>query len=289
MASFGIALSFLALLGWGFGDFFIQRAARSIGSLRALFFIAASGAMILFPFVVRDLPAIFTSSSPFWIIPLTSAFGLLPALAFFEGLRVGKITVVEPILILELPITVALSVFIRQEHIQLLQTMAIALVFAGMMLVVMKRLPHFRKSLALERGALFALAAACGLGLGNFIVGVSSQNVGPMVTIWFSHFCFAAYCLILLILRHETKGLLRAFWNAKSKIASQVAFDLTAWLSFAHATTLIPISIATTISEAYIILASLLGIFVNHERIKKHQWIGIALAVLGALTLSFSS
>lgn len=287
MPSLGIILAFVALIGWGFGDFFIQRTARSIGSLRALFFIAAGGSLILLPFVAREIPEILTASSPIWILTVTSALGLFPALGYFEGLREGKMSVIEPILSLELPITIGLGVVIHGEHVSLGQALAIALVFVGIILIVTKRRPSLGRVRVLERGVLFAIAAACGLGLGNFIVGISSQNVGPVLTIWFTHTCFALYCFFLLAARRELGGLGAALLKAKAKVGAQVAFDLTAWLSFATATTLVPISIATTISESYIVLASLLGLYVNRERIKTHQALGMACAAGGAILLSY--
>lgn len=39
----GILFAFIALISWGFGDFFIQKTTRIIGSWKALFFIGIVG------------------------------------------------------------------------------------------------------------------------------------------------------------------------------------------------------------------------------------------------------
>jgi drug/metabolite transporter (DMT)-like permease len=62
-----------------------------------------------------------------------------------------------------------------------------------------------------------------------------------------------------------------------------------AWVSFAKATTFIPIAIATTISESYIALAVLLGLFVNREKLRTHQILGITLATFGVIILAYYS
>lgn len=289
MHSFGILLAFMALVGWGFGDFFIQKASRRIGAAKALFFITCIGSLVLLPFVAPQLPEIFAARPQIWFLVLTSALGFFPAILYFEGLKRGKLTVVEPVLSLELPITIGLSLAFLHEHVSLIQSLAIVAVFIGIILVVTKHLPSFRAKASLERGALFGLAGAFGLGLGNFVTGVFSQSVGPLVTVWFSRTCFAVYAFALLAYQRETTHLFSDFRKSVRVILTESAFDLTAWLSFAFATTLIPISIATTISETYIALAVLLGILVNHEKIRRHQAIGICLAVVGAVVLAYLS
>jgi drug/metabolite transporter (DMT)-like permease len=48
-------------------------------------------------------------------------------------------------------------------------------------------------------------------------------------------------------------------------------FTNIAWISYSLSTVYIPIGIATSISESYIAFASLLGIIINKEKLKKHQ------------------
>ncbi|MDI6821251.1 MAG: hypothetical protein QMD65_03755 [Patescibacteria group bacterium] len=47
------------------------------------------------------------------------------------------------------------------------------------------------------------------------------------------------------------------------------------------------ISIATTISENYIALTVLLGVFINKEKLQRHQFFGIAIAIISVLVLSY--
>lgn len=65
--------------------------------------------------------------------------------------------------------------------------------------------------------------------------------------------------------------------------------DNAAWVLYATATTLIPISLAITISESYIILAVILGVTINKEELSRHQWIGIVLSLVAVITLSYIS
>lgn len=53
----GIGLAFVAMLCWGIGDFWIQKSARKVGDVEALFFITAFGALTLSPFAYKNIPA----------------------------------------------------------------------------------------------------------------------------------------------------------------------------------------------------------------------------------------
>ena len=97
-ANIGIALAFVAMLSWGFGDFWIQRATRKIGDWETLFVITIFGAVILLPFVYRDLPALFTGSAvTLLVLAVLCVVLFLAAILDFEALRVGKLAIIEPV------------------------------------------------------------------------------------------------------------------------------------------------------------------------------------------------
>ena len=100
----GILFAFIALVSWGFGDFFIQKTTRVVGSWNVLFFIGIVGLIGLFPFVKNDLASL--NNSNLLLLGLLGVVVVFAALFDFEALRQGKIAIVEPIIGLELPITV---------------------------------------------------------------------------------------------------------------------------------------------------------------------------------------
>ncbi len=91
---------------------------------------------------------------------------------------------------------------------------------------------------------------------------------------------------LILIYKGEFKNIWQDLKKSPILIPAMGVIDNMAWVAFGYATTFIPISIAATISESYIVLASLLGICVNREKLKSHQIIGIILAIGGVLLLS---
>src|SRR3989344_3237430 len=120
----GVLFAIIALLSWGSGDFLIQRSTRKFGDWISLFYITAIGAIILSFFVYNDLELIFTLKN-FFLLVAASILILFVALSEFEAFRVGKISVIEPILALEVLVTVALSSIILREHLNFFQTLLI--------------------------------------------------------------------------------------------------------------------------------------------------------------------
>lgn len=284
----GILFAFIALISWGFGDFFIQRTTRAVGSWKALFFIGVVGLVGLLPFVKNDLASL--SGENLLQLSLLGVVVVFAALFDFEALREGKIAIVEPIIGLELPITVGLSLAFVGESLSALQLFYIGIVFIGIMLSITAhhtRLHYHRR--IFERGVILAGVGAIGMALTNFLVGVSSQDISPLVTIWFAHSLLAVVCGIYIQSKGGFRSIMTDLINHPKPIIGQSILDNLAWVSFAKSTTYIPIAIATTISESYIALAVLLGIFVNREKLRAHQIAGVALATIGVIMLSYFS
>src|SRR3989338_6384896 len=122
--SLGIFFAFVALFAWGFGDFLIQKTTRRIGSAGSLFFITLVGSCLFLLPALNELKRFdsldyrLTGS-----LALLATCLVLTVAAFFEleGLRSGKIAVIEPVLSLELPVTVLLSVIFLSEQPSLAQ------------------------------------------------------------------------------------------------------------------------------------------------------------------------
>ncbi len=288
MQYIGICFAFIALVSWGFGDFFIQKTARAVGSWKALFFIGFVACIGLLPFVGADLMRV--SGSDVLLLSVLGTVVVFAALFDFEALRQGKIAIVEPILGLELPLTIGLSLALAQESLSLIQYICIVGVFLGILFTITTHYTHWHYHKRLfEKGVILAGIGAIGMALTNVLVGISSQDISPLLTIWFAHTLLATVCGTYLVYRGEFQHLVTDVRKNPIPIIAQSLLDNVAWVSFAQATTYIPIAIATTISESYIALAVFLGVFVNRETLRKHQRIGVILTIIGVMLLAYVS
>lgn len=280
----GIALAFLALLSWGFGDFLIQRSTRAFGDWVALFYIEVFGTIVLLPFVWNDLKTLSTSEG--LIILITASIVILfAALYNFEALRIGKISVIEPIYALEVPVTVLLATIIIREHLSISQLVLIATLILGIFLVSTKSFEHIKK-IHLERGVWFAIIGTIAMGMANFLFGVGSRVTSPLLINWFTG-AFIALVTIVYLASQKQLGHIVNGWRQQPGLVLGVSFfDNLAWVAYSTSMLFIPISIATGISESYIGLAAVLGLIYNHEKLVRHQWVGLALSVVSVLILA---
>ncbi|MFA6429187.1 MAG: DMT family transporter [Patescibacteria group bacterium] len=284
----GVIFAFLAMMAWGVGDFLIQRSTRKFGNSIALFCITAFAAVALFPWVMDDLPSLFTLDYRFWLLMGASVIMLFAALFDFEALREGKISVVEPVYALEVPIAVGLSSFLLAEWLSGTQWLLIVALVVSICLVSLKSL-HILRSFRIEKGVLLAGVATLGMGTSNFLFGVGSRVTDPLMTNWFVS-AFVAVVMALHLTQTGKWSVLAQRWKTqKSLMLSVSVIDNIAWIAYSYSTLTIPIGIATAISESYIAVAALLGLVWNKEKLVIHQKIALVSAIVLVIILGWTS
>mgnify|MGYP001589684440 FL=1 len=219
---------------------------------------------------------------------------MIGALAYFigafldlESLKEGKLDIVEPIWSFEIVSSSLLAFFVLGETVSPLQILFIILLIASLMLVSLRTL-HFERRHLVEKGVYIALLAAVTMGAANFLIGVGSRNVDAITIKWGMDIFLAIGSGIFMLKNGEFKSLRRKVRGNSKTILCMSVFDNAAWLAFGFSMVFAPISIAVAISESYIVIAVLLGYFVNKEKLKKHQIIGLVLSVISAVYLASS-
>lgn len=291
---FGIGAALIAFLAWGFGDFFIQRSTRKVGTLISLFVIGLIGFVFLLPFVWNEIPNIFSSRSVLSLIAITVGITLLTALAELEALRRGKIAVIEPILSFELVFTAAIGIALLQEKVTLWQSLIILIIFVGIILAVIRKpekhwWQFWKKHSWLEQGVLLAVLGALLMGVTNVLSGLLSRNTSPIAAIWFIHGSLALIVFGWFIIRQRVAKTYQLILENKRTVLTQGFLDNIAWLAYAYAVLSIPISITIAITESYVALSSILGVVINHERLQRHQYVGAILSITAAVILAIVS
>jgi drug/metabolite transporter (DMT)-like permease len=283
----GVLFALAALLCWGLGDFLIQKNVRKFGDAVVLFFVTAFGAIAIFPFIYSELGTVFGIVGNWWLLMLLSVVILIAGLLDFEALRIGKISVIEPVFALEVPITALLAAIIIKEYLNFWQVFFIILLFLGIFLVAVKSFSFFKnfKKLKWERGVWQAILATLGMGGVNLLFAVGARETSPMMVNWVTSVFMAIFMLIYLLSKGRWGEIVRDWKKRKGLILSVGLVDNLAWIFFAFSVMYIPIAIAIGISESYIALAAALGFILNKEKIKTHQWAGLCLVVVAVVAL----
>ena len=288
MNSLGLLFVIGAVIAWTIGDFSIQKGTRKFGDVATLGLIGSVGLVGLLPFVFREIPEVLRNSDQLLLFILLSVVTLFSALFLFEGLKRGKLAIIEPVFGIELPFTVLFSIVLGHENLQWFLYALMGVVFIGFLLTITSDISHLKfHRTFFEKGVVFAGIGSIGMGLINFLTGVGSQTISPLMTVWFMHSFLAIACFGYLIARGEFSGFLRMFKKHNAPALGLALGDNLAWIFYAMSMALIPISIATTISESYIVLNVLLGLFVNKEKIRAHQFMGIAIVICGVFAISW--
>ncbi|MEK7087928.1 MAG: DMT family transporter [Patescibacteria group bacterium] len=285
--SVGIGLAFVAMLCWGIGDFLIQRSTRKFGNFETIFLITGFGLVILFPFVYKNLPALFGSEmrTGLLVLTITGIMHFVAALLELESLKRGKIAVVEPIWSLEILSAAFLAFLILGETMTRYEIGIVAFLMIGLFLVSFRGRFLSRRHF-LERGVYFAFAGALTMGAAAFLTGWSARLTDPLMASFAVNVFLVVFSGGYLLAKGWLPKLFRDVIQYPWTVFPMVIADNAAWVAYAFALVLIPIGIATALSESYIIIAVVLRLLVNHERLERHQKIGLGVAIAAAVILA---
>lgn len=286
--SLGIIAALIAMLSWGFGDFLIQRSTRKIGDFETLFLITLFAVIILIPFVRNDLInllSVFNRTS--WILLSGGILLFIAALLEFEALKKGKISVIEPTWSLEIPTAVILSTLVLNESLTKFQIILIIGLITGLILVSYRN-GTITKRFLLEKGVRISILAAIIMGATNFFVGWGARETDPLLVNFVISFISFIGSGVFLIYKKKLGGAFKHLIHYPKIVIPMMVLDNLAWIAFAYGMVLAPIGITVALSESYIIIAVLLGIFVGREKLEGHQYFGLVIATLSAIALALS-
>ena len=282
----GIGLAIVAMLSWGIGDFLIQRSARKIGDWETLFVITAFGTLVLFPLVYRNIPQLF-SEDLFGLAVLIGSGLLLTvaSLCIFEAFKKGKLSILEPILSFEIPAASILAFVVLGDQISLTQVVLIATLMIGLSLLSFRE-KYISKSFFLEKGIVLFFVGAFLMGAGDFFLGWGARLTDPLIANFVLSFVIATISGAALVMRGQIRKTIQDIRANRASLLVMSISDNIAWVAYAFAMSLVPIAIATGLSESSIIVAVVLGLFVNRERPQLHQKLGMVIALASAITLA---
>jgi len=295
--SWPIILAFGAMVAWGVGDFLIQRTVKRVGWLETMFWIYLGSFIFLLPFIWPHLSAL--TGTDLLILAILGTTTFLGALTHFKALNIGKLSVVEIILSFELPLTIIFGVLFLRNQLYFYQVGLIAVLFVGVALLSIdftKMHRHWlwffweRRRVILERGILLAMATAVLLSLTNFFTAVGATRLNPLLVIWLSWALGGAVCLGYFLIKNKTRLLFKDGRRNWHLILIMVIVDIAAWLFFAFSLSQgEELAVVAAITESYVVIAMLLGLKFNKEKIRGWQYLGAALAFVSSVLMGIFS
>ncbi len=289
-----IIFAFLAMICWGVGDFFTQKTVRRIGDFKALLWINLLGGLALTPFVIKDFPLIFQGWNLVSLIIL-SLIQLAYGLFLFKAFDKGKLSVVEVVMIGELPLTIILGLIFFGERLSGLQLLVVIAIIIGVFLVSKSRSTwrdkvrtfFGRRKFVWEKGVIMATLAVLFSAAYNFFTALNSREISAFTAVWFPWLLSSLLLLVYVFFKEDFKGFLKTSRKSSRVIITASLLDTLGWLFFALAVVSEDLSIITAIVSGYAVLSMFLGVRFNKEKIGGWQYAGAAIVLTGAIVMSF--
>jgi drug/metabolite transporter (DMT)-like permease len=294
----------LSALSWGISTLLAAVAARRIGALRTLVLgevAGLSGYVTLFVLGNFSLRGV---GSTAWLLVLAGVIAVTGYLAMYRGLESGHVGLVSAITACYGGVIAVLSVVLLGEQLT-------AATVVGVMLAVLRRAaahpprepagaPATASAAALPAAALptasagalpaapavgvaFGLVAALCYGVGGFMIGRYTRDLGWLVPVVVAR--GGAMMLLLVLLATPLRGPVgtRRVSGAAWALAAGLA-DAAGLVFFARGDQVDLVAVTAAVSSAYPIIPLIGGLLVFRERMARQQ-IGGAILILAGLVL----
>jgi drug/metabolite transporter (DMT)-like permease len=304
----------LAALSWGIATLMAAVAVRRIGALRTVVFGEAAGLAgywTLFGLGHFSLRGVGGSA---WLLVLSGVIGVAGYLALYRGLESGHVGLVSAISACYGGVIAVLSVLLLHERLTAAAIAGIAATVAGVMLAVTRReaspAPPEPVTLAPAGvshdplagqpatvskppaiGVAFGLIAALCYGIGGFMIGRYTRNLGWLVPVVVAR--GGAMIMLLALLASPLRGFSAP---AGSRPGSGLAWALAAGLTdaaglvfFTRGDQVGLVAVTAAVSSAYPVIPLIGGVLVFRERLVRPQAGGAVLILAGLILLGLGS
>lgn len=274
-----LPLALFALVAWSIQRLLSKVALTTLGTRKFYLFSAVVSLVVYTPYLVWRPPA---------VSELLPAFGLacLMAVTFgitTEAIRRGPLGAVSPVTALSPAITAVLAVNLLGERLTPLAYLGVVLAPIGVVLISLGP----TKSKGQQGWLALAILSLILQGIGAFIAKLVVSPAGPSALLLMG----AAVQVVVGLFLAPPR-----VWSATDLRGRPAAFTIIAYVIAGIATIGYLLALASGPAAAVVplvatspALAGLLGIAILKEETNRPQWVGITLALSGAVLLSLST
>jgi drug/metabolite transporter (DMT)-like permease len=291
---FGLLTGLGAALSWGTMDIATALASRRIGSLR----VTAAVQLICAVFLVgAGLVAGTTLPTDVATLGTATLLGLIGAgayLAYFNGLRIGPISVVSGMVAAYGGLTVVLSVVFRGESLTIVQALDATVATVGVILTGVAFDGGLRATRFAGPGVGFAVVALVLFALMAITMDVALETADWLQVLVVSRLVIVAVSIaaitgLAVVGRRNPEravpGSTRPTWRVGAMLVVAGALDASGLIAFAIGLSNAPtwmVGLASSFGPAVTILVA---VAVLGERLKPIQWLGLVGVAIGMVAI----
>lgn len=291
----GIACAAVTCLTWGVADYLAALISRRVGETGALLRIQLVGVPILLLGWAILRPPLPDADNLAWITAAAGCF-VVGYLAFFNGLRVGAISLVSPISSAgsAVPVLAAIAFFGEAPSVTRLGGIGLTLVGIWVLLAdpgAISALAREGRRQGIRAGVVTLLAWGSGTALllpavktaGAFVsVATLRLEVLAIIVVWWlidrarSRGFIPDPSVVSVVANGDTGP--RGTWQW---VVPAAVLDLTAFFAYGVALRDAPAAVAAPVASAYPLVTILIARRHLHERLTNREWIGVGLTLVG--------
>lgn len=270
-----IVLGLLAAVLWGLPDVPLAVAVRRVGELPVLVWSLAIGTLAVLP-IVAATGAPHLTTRGFGLAIAAAAVTVPAYLTAFTAFQTCPVSVVTPILSCEGAAAAVIAV-IFGERLGLALAVFLALAVIGVVLVGISGGEHQN---AHARGVVFVCLAALIWGVVLSLGAPVARELG----VWWGFLLVRIFALLfalaLALGSRRGPALGPALRREPWRIAAWGLGDAGAYLCFYLAAHRGPVAVASVLAAQFALFGALSGVLLLDERLRAHQWLGIAIVVV---------
>jgi drug/metabolite transporter (DMT)-like permease len=235
------------------------------------------GAVLIVPIAALSGPVPGASDMPIAVAP--ALVGLAGSFAYWLALRDGMLSIVSPTVAISGGIGAVIAIVLLGERFSTLGLIGIAIAVAGVVLATFTRA-------GTAKGVWWAVLSAALLGSYTVSLAAAAERIGPMWSV-------ASYRLtsifVLLPIALATRRAVALDRPMLRVVVAAAALETVGFVAFTSALDLGPVAVVAVVTAQFSTVAVVLAAAVLHERLVRHQWIGVAMMIasttlLGALS-----
>jgi drug/metabolite transporter (DMT)-like permease len=288
----GILLGLVTALTWGGADFLARFATHRVGTLRTMFYMQATGFVLLTIF----LPwlggwghlADGSGWQPWAWGLLAGCINAVSTLALYRSFEIGKMAVVAPLSASYPVLTVLLSI-LTGERLTPLRAAGIVFTLLGMLVVAHGEHPADETAAEPARrngaGVGWAICSAIGFGFLFWLFGIRIiPRVGATQTVWMIRLTCTILVGGVILLAKQPMRLPRG--EVRPLALGTGILDTSAFLLCAYGMQIEQVAIISVLSSLYgAVTVALAAIFLR-EHVSRGQWAGIVSIFIGIYLIS---
>ena len=273
----GIGYGLAAALLFGTADFLTQWVARRIGSVRTQFYSQVIGlfALSVVFAVSGGWPADRPLAAWAWAV-FAATLNAVATLAFYRALEIGDLSLVSPITA-SFGAVAALLSLLAGERLHSVTWLGILCAVVGVATASIP--PATALGRIAPRGLGLAAWAALGYGMTFWVLAAHvTPALGPLAPVWM----FRLIGLVLLLpLARPSRQTATLPSRALVGVLAVSSLNTLALIALMAGLRLGPTAVVSVMSSLFSAVTVLLAFLFLKERLGRHQWLGVAVILLG--------